>query len=152
MHRTRSGDEGVANGRAVSCDWLRWKSSSSLAYSPKATRTKDTPDILHGLPEPLPGTGISEEHGWARKLYKMPACVITSAVLDSSRSFCLVALGPGRNSVGPNTIARLSRRYDLRIPVTEWMSTSFSSCSASYAFVSNDFFSLATSDADPDTR
>lgn len=37
----------------------------------------------------------------------MPACAITSTVLDSSRSFCFMDWGPGRRSVGPNTIARL---------------------------------------------
>lgn len=158
----------------------------------------------------------------------MPACAITSTVLASSWSFCLVAFNAGRNNVGPNTIAKLcsdilfsfscwctlclkdefsisnnyilkieqnsrdkwtyfnkwskmklmvdllcigisakifcsswlssfslmllnllnvsmsrryrtsvnrvsgnSRRYDLKMPVTEWMSTSFNSCSAS---------------------
>lgn len=37
----------------------------------------------------------------------MPACAITSTVLDSSKSLCLALCGPGRNSVGPNTIAKL---------------------------------------------
>lgn len=42
-----------------------------------------------------------------KKQYKMPACAITSTVLDSSRSFCLALCGPGRSKVGPNTIAKL---------------------------------------------
>lgn len=37
----------------------------------------------------------------------MPACAITSTVLVSSWSFCLVELNAGRSSVGPNTMAKL---------------------------------------------
>lgn len=44
-----------------------------------------------------------------RKQYKMPACAITSTVLVSNWSFCFVEFIDVRNSVGPNTIARLCK-------------------------------------------
>lgn len=48
----------------------------------------------------------------------MPAWAITSTVLDSSRSFCLVDCGAGRRRVGPNTIARLCN--DILFSASWW--------------------------------
>lgn len=80
--------------RATLYYWLN--SELNLSFQ---NRTKNHP--------PFPNDPVAAYFFAERKQYKIPAWAITSTVLDSRPSLCLAACGPGRNRVGPNTIAKL---------------------------------------------